>query len=725
MTKPIPQATDSISNLQNTLTNAIEFCVPPRKPTTLRKRGVSLQTKQLIEERSKNYSKLNEAEIKASSKAISTASRNDYRSYMDDILKDMEKAETVGNTREITRLVKVIGGKTKQTSPMPSKGLDGEPITCSKTLLSEWNTFLSAKFAPHKIDKTAENETTVSPEDHLTDEELTACLKAMKDGKAPGADGLPIEAYKYSQTATEELFRIVRLIWDNEDIPQNIVKGIFIMLYKKKDRDDFGNYRAICLLCHCYKLLSAVISKRLGVELQSTLPDSQAGFRQARGTRDNICILKWTIDMLIKESKPAVITFIDYTAAFDTVSHSFLDKALSSAGASTKLRRVIQSIYSAASGCVRIRNPDGTEECSDTFDISRGVLQGDIFSPVAFIAGLMHIFKTHDNPNAGVTVGSFPNEVTITSLEYADDAGLVDVNIQEASTRISSIAKGSREDAAMTISIPKTKVMHVHKKARVSATTEEEIASLDFKHICPDCERDFPTKRGLSVHKGRWCDGGKTLRSRKGSLADKHVQTQKLKEIESNLGRVTIEGHQLDNVYTFEYLGCRVQCDGDERADVDHRMAIAQSIFNSLSHIWSDHRLSSNLKIRLYKAGVCSAFLHGCEAWSLSDRTKRSINGFNSRCLSSITGQDYRETATHPVFNLINAIIRRRLRFAGHILRMDHQRLLRRTFITYMSSLPRPPGSLLHGLESMPLDELTALANNRQEWSSKIDSLCI
>ena len=112
--------------------------------------------------------------------------------------------------------------------------------------------------------------------------------------------------------------------------------------------------------------------------------------------------------MLINESKPAVITFIDYTAAFDTVSHAFLDKALSSAGASLKLRRVIQTIFNAASGCVRIRTPGGQEEISSTFNIARGVLQGDIFSPVAFITGLMHIFNTHDIPNAAVTVGTPP-----------------------------------------------------------------------------------------------------------------------------------------------------------------------------------------------------------------------------------------------------------------------------------------------------------------------------
>ena len=225
------------------------------------------------------------------------------------------------------------------------------------------------------------------------------------------------------------------------------------MFHKKKDRNNFSNYRAICLLNHAYKLLSAVIARRLHIELESLLPDTQAGFRPARGTRDNVCILKWTISMLLRESKPAILTFIDYSAAFDTESHYFLDEALSNAGVSVKLRRIVQAIFKSATGCVRVMNPDGSVDHSEPFDISRGVLQGDIFSPVAFIAGLMRIFAVHDTPNAGVTVGRPPHQVTISSLEYADDAGLIDSNAEQATARISTISEGSRTDATMDISI--------------------------------------------------------------------------------------------------------------------------------------------------------------------------------------------------------------------------------------------------------------------------------
>ena len=76
---------------------------------------------------------------------------------------------------------------------------------------------------------------------------------------------------------------------------------------------------------------------------------------------------------------------------------------------------------------------------------------------------------------------------------------------------------------------PRLKVMHIHKKDRISKTTDEEIKDMGFKNVCDRCSRDFPTKRGLSIHKGRWCDDGKTKRSRLSSLADKAVKQKKRK----------------------------------------------------------------------------------------------------------------------------------------------------------------------------------------------------
>ena len=78
------------------------------------------------------------------------------------------------------------------------------------------------------------------------------------------------------------------------------MRGVFVVLHDKGSRDDDGNYRVICLLCHSYKLMSAIVAaRRLMDTLEGHLPDTQAGFRPARGCRDNVCALKWFIQMIL------------------------------------------------------------------------------------------------------------------------------------------------------------------------------------------------------------------------------------------------------------------------------------------------------------------------------------------------------------------------------------------------------------------------------------------
>ena len=112
-----------------------------------------------------------------------------------------------------------------------------------------------------------------------------------------------------------------------------------------------------------------------------------------------------------------MITFIDYSAAFDTESQLFLDGALADACVPSKVRRIIQAIFTAATGVVRVRQPNGMMAMSEPFNIERGVLQGDIFSPVPFIAGLDRIFRRHDIRNSGVAVGAGENAVCLSKLE--------------------------------------------------------------------------------------------------------------------------------------------------------------------------------------------------------------------------------------------------------------------------------------------------------------------
>ena len=145
----------------------------------------------------------------------------------------------------------------------------------------------------------------------------------------------------------------------------------------------------------------------------------------------------------------------------------------------------------------------------------------------------------------------------------------------------------------------------------------------------------------------RWCDWGRTQRSRIGSLTDKAVKSSKRRAAEASLDKmVTGSDPPLENVPHFQYLDSRLQGDRSDEADVGHRLEIAQSAYSSLSHLCTDHRLSRTTNLRLYRVCVCSSLKHCCEAWTLIRTVTRSINGFNSRCLHVMAGKHYRETAT-------------------------------------------------------------------------------
>ena len=271
---------------------------------------------------------------------------------------------------------------------------------------------------------------------------------------------------------------------------------------------------------------------------------------------------------------------------------------------------------------------------SEPFNIERGVLQGDIFSPVCFmIAGLDRIVKLYDHVNLGVTVGMGAHTVRMAKFEYSDDAALIDEDAGQATARATSLSAGSIADAAMIISTKKSKVMHIHKTTRTSATTEADVAKLNLSYQCESCGREFTKLRGLNIHMARWCDGGRTKRSRVGSLTDKTVKSSKRRAAEASLGKVVIGSDPpLENVPNFQYLGSRLQGDGSDEVDVRQRLEIAQSAFSSLSHLWADHRLSRTTKLRLYRVCVCSSLTHCCEAWTLNRMVmSRPVTSFHRR----------------------------------------------------------------------------------------------
>ena len=150
----------------------------------------------------------------------------------------------------------------------------------------------------------------------------------------------------------------------------------------------------------------------------------------------------------------------------------FLDEALAEVGVGAKVRRIVQAIFAAATGVVRLRHPDGTMTLSDPFDIARGLLQGTSSRPLYLSLDWTGSSGCVTSKIPALQLGMGESATIMSKFEYADDAALVDA--RAATARVTALAAGSTTAAAMVISQAKSMVMHIHSKTRVRSTTEAQ-----------------------------------------------------------------------------------------------------------------------------------------------------------------------------------------------------------------------------------------------------------
>ena len=205
-------------------------------------------------------------------------------------------------------------------------------LKCAEDVAETWHRFLKSKFeaTPAERDRPhMENLPCTKGKHDLTDAQFNSGLGRMNTGKAVGPDQIPTMLYKHSPTCRRLLRQSIQKIWLEEDVPPNFARAAFVMLYKNKGSSkDPRKYRCIGLLSHAYKVLNQCLLQRLEIETDSFLSDWQAGFRKNRGCRDNVLTLRSLYDAILEEGRKMYVTFIDYSAAFDSVSHKFIDKAL-------------------------------------------------------------------------------------------------------------------------------------------------------------------------------------------------------------------------------------------------------------------------------------------------------------------------------------------------------------------------------------------------------------
>ncbi len=299
-----------------------------------------------------------------------------------------------------------------------------------------------------------------------TGEEVEEALKKLKPRKAAGEDGIIAEALVWGgEKLWEEVTKWIQEMWDK--VPEEGGGRQLVPAFKAGNKADADNYRGIALLNITGKVFTRILNGRLMAIAEKILLEQQAGFRKGRGTTDQIFCVREMIERHIEHHDPLYMAFIDLKKAYDSVSRSLLMDILRAEGLPEKLVVLIERLYAKTSLKVRIK-----QEIGRGVDISTGVRQGCVISPVLFNLFLNFILKLirPELEARGVKLcyrigeslfkldkdGLF--EMNEWAFAYADDLVLLSDEKEKLHQSLQIFDKAVT-DAGMEMSVAKTKVM--------------------------------------------------------------------------------------------------------------------------------------------------------------------------------------------------------------------------------------------------------------------------
>ena len=142
--------------------------------------------------------------------------------------------------------------------------------------------------------------------------------------KASGGDGIPAELFQIlKDDAVKVLHSICQQAWKTQQWPQDWKRSLFIPIPKKGNAKECSNDCTILLNSHTSKVMLKILQARLQQHMNCELPDSQAGFRKGRGTRDQLASICWIIEKAREFQKNIYFCFIDYAKSFDCITRNY------------------------------------------------------------------------------------------------------------------------------------------------------------------------------------------------------------------------------------------------------------------------------------------------------------------------------------------------------------------------------------------------------------------
>lgn len=288
----------------------------------------------------------------------------------------------------------------------------------------------------------------------IDEEEVRGALRSLPTGRAPGADGLPLEVWRVGDGVWAPLLaKLYTAIGELERLPSDYSLGCVVPIHKGGAVTEVARYRPITLLNADYKVLARVLTDRYAPAMQGAIGREQSAFLRGREIGDNIAYTQLLAAAVDAEGLPAGLVSLDIEQAYDSVDREALYAIMHAKGADDGMVRWVRLLLHDTRAMARVSGSTSRPRRWEA-----GVRQGCPLSPLLylFVAEALACWL-RESQDVGVQVQGERH----VSAHHADDtkvvlrsldSELVDGLLEHMATF--TAATGQRINAAKSCAVP-------------------------------------------------------------------------------------------------------------------------------------------------------------------------------------------------------------------------------------------------------------------------------
>ncbi|UYV78493.1 hypothetical protein LAZ67_16001754 [Cordylochernes scorpioides] len=215
----------------------------------------------------------------------------------------------------------------------------------------------------------------------ISPSEIANAIEHLPRGKAPGWDGLPCELLvafneDFFAEALARVFAASRL---RGALPPSTRRSSICLVPKARGGRGLDGYRPVALPSADYRVLAAILHRRLKPHLRTLVPECQTYAVPGRSPSWNIAKVTDAVEEATAMGSPLAVMGIDLESAFDSLDRGFLESLMTSLRLPPAFIGWISILYAGADATIRARGFHTT-----AFPLLNGLRQGCAVSAALF-----------------------------------------------------------------------------------------------------------------------------------------------------------------------------------------------------------------------------------------------------------------------------------------------------------------------------------------------------